>query len=74
MICQGGITLPPYEYGFIGGSSGVYGKKIYFFGDITRHKDADKILKAINDEGYTAVSLSDEELTDLGGIIFTKSR
>ena len=72
LIDQGRIALPPYEYGFIGGASAVYGKKIYFFGDINRHKDADKILKTISDEGYTAVSLSDEELTDLGGIIFTK--
>ena len=69
LIENGDISLPPHEYGFIGGASGVCGKEIYFLGDISAHKNADLILKAISDEGYTPVSLSDEPLADLGRIL-----
>ncbi len=69
LIGTQGISLPPYEYGFIGGACGVVGNKIYFFGDIDSHPDSEKIKKAIFDEGFEAVSLSDEKLRDFGGII-----
>ncbi len=69
LISQGGISLPPYQYGFIGGASGVVGRKIYFFGDIGTHPDGKAICDAIISEGYTPVSLSDEGLCDFGGII-----
>lgn len=69
LIRNKGISLPPYEYGFIGGASGVVGRKIYFFGDISTHPDCDKILRAIEKEGFIPHSLSSEGLTDLGGII-----
>ena len=69
-ISSGGISLPPYEYGFIGGASGVYKNKVYFLGDIKKHPDAQIILKTIADAGLEAVSLSDEPLFDGGGLIF----
>ena len=69
IISNGSISLPPYEYGFIGGASGVVGKKIYFLGRIESHPDYPAIFDAISQEGYTAISLSDEDLYDLGGII-----
>ena len=69
LISQGSISLPPYEYGFIGGASGVVGNKVYFFGDISSHPDCEKICEAIRSEGYIPESLSDEGLRDLGGII-----
>ncbi len=69
LINQGGISLPPYDYGFIGGASGVVDNKIYFFGNLDLHPDAKVIRQAIEGEGYLAISLSDEELGDFGGII-----
>ena len=69
-IENGGISLPPYEYGFIGGASGVFGNTVYFLGDVKRHPDGEKIIRAIESEGFNTVSLSDEELADLGRIIF----
>ena len=69
-IQNGDISLPPYEYGFIGGASGVYKNKIYFLGDITSHRDYRLIESAVFEAGYTPVSLSDEPLSDLGRIIF----
>ena len=68
-ITPGGISLPPHEYGFIGGASGVVGRKIYFFGNILNHPDGEIICRTIHDAGYTPISLSDEPLTDFGGII-----
>nr|MBE6544826.1 hypothetical protein [Oscillospiraceae bacterium] len=70
LIRDGHIALPPHEYGFIGGASGVYGNKVYFFGDLMSHPDGETIREAILSEGFTPISLSDEPLRDLGGIIF----
>ena len=70
LINNGDILLPPYEYGFIGGASGVLGDKVYFLGDIMKHRDAERICEAIKRQNYTPVSLSDEPLADLGRIIF----
>ena len=70
LINEGFIKLVPYEYGFIGGCSGIYGNEVYFCGNIRLHKDADLIEKALAKEGFCAVSLSDEELCDIGRIIF----
>ena len=72
LIRNGDISLPPYEYGFIGGASGVFSDKVYFLGDLNTHRDHEIIEKAIRDEGYTPISLSDEGLFDLGRIIFTE--
>ena len=69
LIRPGFITLPPHEYGFIGGASGVYEKNVYFFGDVRLHPDFDKIKKAIEDEGFEWISLSVEPLADFGGFI-----
>ncbi|MBQ8302336.1 MAG: hypothetical protein IJX97_02160 [Clostridia bacterium] len=69
LIDAGHISLPPHEYGFIGGASFVFGNRVFFFGDITTHPDGEKILRVISESGFTPVSLSDEELSDLGGAI-----
>ena len=63
------VKLAGYSYGFIGGASGVVDNKVYFFGDIKKHPDCDAICDAITNEGFIPVSLSDEPLRDLGGII-----
>ncbi len=70
LIENGGITLPPYEYGFIGGATGVFGGDVYFLGNPGAHASYNRILKKINDIGMNAVALSDEPLSDMGKIIF----
>ncbi len=70
LIEAGGISLPPYDYGFIGGATGVYKDKIYFIGDYKTHPSADIIKEAIEHHGFTPVSLTDGPLVDLGGLIF----
>ena len=69
-IESGSVSLPPYEYGFIGGAAALFEDKVYFIGDISKHPESEKILKFIEENGKSAVSLSDEPLADLGGIIF----
>lgn len=69
-VSCGGIELPPYEYGFIGGAAGVFGDTVYFIGNLDTHPDAARIRSAIEAEGFYAVSLSNGPLRDLGRIIF----
>ena len=69
LIKDGFISLPPHKYGFIGGASGVVGKKVYFFGDVMTHPDGHLITQTVTEAGYTPISLSDEPLADFGGII-----
>ena len=72
LIENGNIALPPHEYGFIGGASGVFGNKVYFLGNLRLHKNGAEIEKAIRDMGYIPHSLSEEGLADLGGLVFLK--
>ncbi len=70
LIESGGISLPPYEYGFIGGASGVDGNRVFFLGNLDLHPSADEIKEFISGLGMKAISLSDEPLSDLGGLMF----
>ena len=70
IIQNGGISLPPYEYGFIGGASGVFCDKVYFLGDYKSHPSGEAIEQALTSKGFTPISLSNEPLADLGGLIF----
>lgn len=69
-IREGGISLPPYEYGFIGGAGGVCDGFVYFFGDMTSHPDWNLIKAALDAEGLSAVMLGKGKPSDLGGVIF----
>ena len=71
LIQNGGISLPPYEYGFIGGTSGFHGGTVYFLGDPKLHPSCDEIIGALERSGYEYISLYNGELLDLGGILFT---
>ncbi len=62
-ITQGNVLLKGYNYGFMGGASGVIDKKLTFFGDISKHPDFLKI-KAFCDFDY----IKDFPLTDVGTI------
>ena len=70
LIRAGGIELPPYEYGFIGGASGVDGERVYFYGDPAAHPSGDEIRCFIEDGGGEVIPLSDGPLCDFGKILF----
>ena len=70
LISEGDVSLPPHEYGFIGGAAGVFKGTVYFLGDIDTHPSADAVKRAISMAGMNYESLSDEPLLDLGRIVF----
>ena len=72
-IKEGHISLPPHEFGFIGGAAGVYGDTVYFLGRIEDHPSHALIKEALDSLGMNAVSLSDEPLRDLGGILLIEA-
>ena len=69
-IGEGNINLPPYNHGFIGGSCGSCGDKIYFCGSLNYHPDGEKIRRFCAFYGKTAIDLFDAPLVDVGGILF----
>ena len=73
-IRQGRVKLKGAEYGFIGGASGLDIKNnkriLYFSGCIERHPDYPEIKPFCDRYGTEIKSLSEEELIDIGGMIF----
>lgn len=69
-ISEGGVELPPFPYGFLGGAAGVYRDTVYFIGAVRTHPDGERILAFIQKCNMKAVSLCDGGLVDLGGLAF----
>lgn len=69
LISSGHISLPPYNYGFIGGSCGSCGDKIYFCGSLKYHPDGENIRDFCQKHNKIVVELCDSPLVDVGGII-----
>ena len=67
------IRLEGYDYGLIGGASGVLEDTVYFTGDISSHPDAERIAEFCKAHGKKMISLSSEPLNDVGGIFFFPS-
>jgi len=69
LIESGGVSLPPYQYGFIGGACGAVDEEtVLFFGDITAHKSGNAIAGFCRERGVTVIN-GDGKLFDYGGII-----
>lgn len=69
-IKHGEIRLQNFNYGFIGGASGVLGKKIFFTGDLSHHSSHEEILKIIKKYNYEIEILSKDLIEDFGSIYF----
>ena len=63
------IALDGYNYGFIGGASASHDGKVFFFGDLKLHSQAEEIIKFCKDNQATPISLGKEKLYDIGGAI-----
>ena len=72
-IRQGYVSLPGREYGFIGGTCGVFDGVAYFLGRVENHPDFEIISSALKAAGLSYVSLSDEPLFDGGQILFFRN-
>ena len=70
LISKGSVKLNGFDYGFIGGCTGLIEKnKLLFNGDIRLHKDADKIVSFLNKYNIEPVIIENEPLYDIGGIL-----
>ncbi len=69
-ISPGHIRLPGYDYGFIGGASGLLEEKtVCFFGDLNAHPDGEKIRRFIEMQGFSFLDIPGKPLTDIGTIL-----
>lgn len=72
-ICEGHIALEGFDYGFIGGAGAKIDDTIFFFGNIEKHPDFDKIEAFIKKYGKEIQIIYPQmPLTDIGGIIKTE--
>lgn len=69
-INHGEIRLQNFNYGFIGGASGAFDKKIFFTGDFSHHSSHEEILKIIKKYNYEIEILSKDQIEDFGSIYF----
>jgi hypothetical protein len=69
-ISPGFVNLPGYKYGFLGGASGVYEKRIYLTGNLDNHPDKLNIENFTNSLNFNIFYLSDNAPLDLGTIFF----
>ena len=69
-VNAGYVSLPPYEYGFIGGASGADTENVYFCGSLDNHPDADKIRAFCQKHNKQVVCLSQGTPEDVGTVMF----
>ncbi len=69
LISQGDVRLSGYNYGFIGGASGFIDHTLFFFGDITKHRDFEKIKGFLEENRVLFSYIPDFPLTDVGTLI-----
>lgn len=70
LIDEGNIELPGYDFGFIGGCSGLISENMLAFsGNIEDHPSFPKIKAFLYDRNIDYISLSQEKLIDIGSII-----
>ena len=64
--------LSGYDYGFLGGASGLADGVLWFAGDLSRHPDFDKIMDFLDRREIAVRWFPDIPLTDVGSIIQTR--
>lgn len=70
LIEPGGVFLKGFDYGFIGGSMGLIGKKkLAVTGVFKSHKNYEKIIEFLNKKGIEIIYLTFEQIKDIGSII-----
>lgn len=69
-VSKGCVRLDGYDYGFIGGASGkISADTVVFCGNPDSHGDASAIKEFMNKYKINSVSLDNDQLYDIGGII-----
>lgn len=69
LVNKGSVRLEGYDYGFIGGSCAMISEnRLAFFGNIRTHSDSKKIIGFLNSHMTEYINLTDDVLTDIGGM------
>lgn len=68
LITAGTVHLDGFEYGFIGGATGIYNKKLFACGKVADCIKED-MYNIIKNENIEYIELSDDKLRDFGSII-----
>ncbi len=70
LLEPGGVALPGYDRGFIGGACGKIAPDILaFFGDVSRHSQYGQMIEFCQNYGVELLSLSQDILTDYGSLL-----
>ncbi len=70
LVCPGNIDLPPFDYGFIGGASGLLeNDKLAFCGNIATNPQYNEIKEFCFKHNVEIVNLTMEKPCDIGTII-----
>lgn len=70
LVEKGDISLPGHDYGFIGGASvKIAADTVLFFGDVTRHRDFEKINSFLESHGCGFLCTDNGPLRDIGGAV-----
>lgn len=64
------IQIFDHKNGFFGGTCGISGNKIFFNGNIDKHKHGKELRTFLSDLNYEIICLHDDYLYDGGGIFF----
>ena len=64
------IIIRDHDNGFIGGTAGIWVKKIFFNGNIELHSDGQRLKEYLLNLDFDIIYLSDEFLYDGGCILF----
>ena len=66
------IIIKDHKNGFIGGTIGILGNRIFFNGNIELHADENRLKEHLLKLNFEIINLSDEYLYDGGCILFVK--
>ncbi|MCF6365699.1 MAG: hypothetical protein L3J35_05795 [Bacteroidales bacterium] len=66
------IKIIDHKNGFLGGTCGVFENKIFFNGNIDKHKDGVGLRNFVTNLDYEIICLHDDFLYDGGGIFFVE--
>lgn len=70
LIEKGSVVIEKYDYGFIGGCSGLIGKnKLFFNGDLSTHKNYKEIYEFLSENNIAYFDIKNKPLTDIGSIL-----
>ncbi len=71
-IPSGGIQLPGYDTGFIGGCGGVWENTVYLYGQASSSSAGRALAVYCRKRGFSIIELWDGPLSDFGGIQFAE--